>query len=478
MRQINTITDENGEEFEIADKKCREEKLDKSALPKNLSAFHNDKEFIDKTAANLENYYKKAETYTREEIDELLSQRLNFEVVDELPTEGIGLSTIYLVKKGSGGNGKPSDVYCEYIYADGKWELIGDTDIDLSNYYTKAEADEQIKKLSENYYTKEETDGRIQELSESGKAANQELLQGLNALVSNLGKEASDRQAADDGLGARIDGVERGLSAAANTASDNKARLDKLLKVTEERVDEETGETVEEPAGEGSLETMLKKATSEAVAKIVANAPESLDTLEEISDWISSHADDASAMNTQISANKAGLEGVSAKIPSAASPANQLADKNFVNEKATELDTKITNGLTTVNGLKQDKFDSEPKTDLSPWITDVSEYCEKLKVMGMKRSGIIFLDVSFTTKFPVNWSTQNLFTLTSAKWQSAFTTRLPALFAYYKEGDVLKAQNLLVDKAGSGGDSFRIGENDAPPGGEVRGMLIYPALQP
>ena len=39
---------------------------------------------------------------------------------------------------------------------------------------------------------------------------------------------------------------------------------------------------------------------SEKIAEVIANAPEDLDTLKEIADWISSHADSASAMNTQI----------------------------------------------------------------------------------------------------------------------------------------------------------------------------------
>lgn len=41
---------------------------------------------------------------------------------------------------------------------------------------------------------------------------------------------------------------------------------------------------------------------AEEVAKIVAGAPESLDTLKEIADWISSHSDDAAAMNSAIAA--------------------------------------------------------------------------------------------------------------------------------------------------------------------------------
>ena len=52
--------------------------------------------------------------------------------------------------------------------------------------------------------------------------------------------------------------------------------------------------------GDGSV----KKAVADAVAQIVNGAPEAYDTLKEISDWITSHASDASAMNSQIKTNK------------------------------------------------------------------------------------------------------------------------------------------------------------------------------
>ena len=45
------------------------------------------------------------------------------------------------------------------------------------------------------------------------------------------------------------------------------------------------------------------------IAEIVANAPEDLDTLKEIADWIKNHANDASAMNTEILANTEAISG-------------------------------------------------------------------------------------------------------------------------------------------------------------------------
>ena len=55
--------------------------------------------------------------------------------------------------------------------------------------------------------------------------------------------------------------------------------------------------------GEGSV----KKTVTDEIAKVVADAPESLDTLKEISDWISSHESDASAMNGAIQTNKSDI---------------------------------------------------------------------------------------------------------------------------------------------------------------------------
>ena len=43
------------------------------------------------------------------------------------------------------------------------------------------------------------------------------------------------------------------------------------------------------------------------IAKVVADAPESLNTLKEMSDWIAGHEDDASAMNSAISDNKTAI---------------------------------------------------------------------------------------------------------------------------------------------------------------------------
>lgn len=86
-------------------------------------------QFITNAVNNLVNYYLKAETYSREEINSLLGQMssISFEVVDSLPASGKS-NTIYLVKK----DGSENDVHDEYIWVEGKWEIIGSTAITLT----------------------------------------------------------------------------------------------------------------------------------------------------------------------------------------------------------------------------------------------------------------------------------------------------------------------------------------------------------
>ena len=61
---------------------------------------------------------------------------LKIEVVDTLPTTDISTATIYFVPKTAADT---DNVYSEYIYVNEKWELIGDTEVDLSEYMKKSE---------------------------------------------------------------------------------------------------------------------------------------------------------------------------------------------------------------------------------------------------------------------------------------------------------------------------------------------------
>ena len=55
----------------------------------------------------------------------------------------------------------------------------------------------------------------------------------------------------------------------------------------------------------------ITSAVAAKIAEVVADAPEDLDTLKEIADWIKNHANDAAAMNTQITENKNNIAALS-----------------------------------------------------------------------------------------------------------------------------------------------------------------------
>ena len=106
--------------------------------PTKLSELSNDVNFITNSVNNLTNYYTKTNTYTKTEVNDLINgiTSMNVAVVQTLPTSGISATTIYLVPKSTS---QTNNAYDEYLYFNNKWEKIGDTTIDLSNYALKSE---------------------------------------------------------------------------------------------------------------------------------------------------------------------------------------------------------------------------------------------------------------------------------------------------------------------------------------------------
>lgn len=120
----------------------------KTDLKTKLSEFENDAAFITNTVDNLTNYYLKTETYTRDEVNNLISNinKITVEVVTKLPTEAISTSTIYLILIDAEKN-----VYSQNMYINGKWATLGSTSVDLTGY---VKSDELTTKL-EAYATNE-----------------------------------------------------------------------------------------------------------------------------------------------------------------------------------------------------------------------------------------------------------------------------------------------------------------------------------
>ena len=71
----------------------------------------------------------------------------------------------------------------------------------------------------------------------------------------------------------------------------------------------------------------ITSAVAAKIAEVVANAPEDLDTLKEIADWIKTHANDAAAMNTQITENKSNIATNASDISALKTSVAGKADK-------------------------------------------------------------------------------------------------------------------------------------------------------
>lgn len=94
-------------------------------------------DFITRSVDDLVNYYTKSETYTQTEVNTLIGNISNFhyQVVVELPETGQD-NILYLVPKPP--TRGVANYYDEYVYNNGDYELIGTTQIDLSNYIQKS----------------------------------------------------------------------------------------------------------------------------------------------------------------------------------------------------------------------------------------------------------------------------------------------------------------------------------------------------
>lgn len=145
---------------------------------------------------------------------------------------------------------------------------------------------------------------------------------------ANAYDAAGSAKTAEDNAKAHADGKDAAIAAAKKAGEDAQADVDALAgkvgtvpeskTVVQMIADAQAAATYDDTALKGRVtatETAIntlngtgagsvKKQVADAVAGIVADAPEAYDTLKEISDWISTHASDASAMNSQINTNK------------------------------------------------------------------------------------------------------------------------------------------------------------------------------
>ena len=112
--------------------------------------------FISRTVNNLANYYLKSETYTKSEVQQLLStvQGISLVKVDELPEASASTmgGKIYLIP-----NEDDESIRDEYITIDNgvianprfTWEFLGSTGVSMDGYVTENDLDEALEDYAE-----------------------------------------------------------------------------------------------------------------------------------------------------------------------------------------------------------------------------------------------------------------------------------------------------------------------------------------
>ena len=88
---------------------------------------------IDALETSLTNVYTKTETDSAIATAIAAVDHLSREIVEALP-ENANANVIYMVRRE---DGTGQDVYNEYMYINGAWEIIGDTSVDLTDYARK-----------------------------------------------------------------------------------------------------------------------------------------------------------------------------------------------------------------------------------------------------------------------------------------------------------------------------------------------------
>ena len=104
------------------------------------------------TKANSDDVYSKSETYTKTEVQTYVAGQIGSAghlkrlIVLVLPTENIDVDTIYMVARNDVAS---DDIYNEYMYIDGAWEIIGNTTVDLSEYAKSADVQTSVDAINE-----------------------------------------------------------------------------------------------------------------------------------------------------------------------------------------------------------------------------------------------------------------------------------------------------------------------------------------
>lgn len=126
--------------------------------------------------------------------------------------------------------------------------------------------------------------------------------------------------------------------------------------------------------GVGSVD----KKVADAVAALIADAPEAYDTLKEISDWISTHASDASAMNSQISTNKTDIASLKTLIGTLPTGTTSTTIVAYIAEAIGASESDLTSAIATAKSEAISTASTDASAKANAALTDAKAYADGL----------------------------------------------------------------------------------------------------
>lgn len=316
-------------------------------IPKLVSELQNDAGYITKDVDDLVSYYDKTE------VDNMISTipKFSIKVVDELPTEDISPTTIYLLRVDG------DDHFQEWVYIDGEWDKLGDGNIDLSDYATYSYVDGKlatkadIASLSAVAFS-----GRYEDLT--GQPVNLSQFTNDVGYLTKVPDGSVSRAKLSSELNANLTAVENAVDGLQNSVRDlSNTKADKTTVSA-------LSDTVALKADKTELPTKTSDLTNDSGFITSADVPTKVSELTNDSGYITSAAlspySTTQQMNTAIStavANKADRSEIPTKV------SNLTNDSGFVNS------TQVNTALAAYTYPSQDLY---TQSDIDTMLAQIS----------------------------------------------------------------------------------------------------------
>lgn len=262
-------------------------------------------------------------------------------VFDQLTGQG-GKSNIRLIDEAIGKINAALDGY--------KFEFSSDED---RLYISKGDSKLPVSLIDSNGHVASKVDGTTITIDESG------VVKGIP--VDDALSEESTNPLQNKVIAGELKSIKSKIGTDESAIKQNTSNITSNTKRIEAN---ETAISTLNGTGNGSV----KKAVSDGIAKVVADAPEDFDTLKEMSDWISTHETSASAMNSAIKDNKSAITALQiGKADKTEIPIVPTNVSEFTNDAGYLTEHQDISNLVVKEegkGLSSNDYTSEEKTKL------------------------------------------------------------------------------------------------------------------